>query len=172
MVVTTTNSAHKLKDTELEIKNKSPAFKLRLGQSPSVFITVQSWQHAQAQTPHKKGRHPAAEYAALQLSPGGHVLSSQDDMLLQKILQHCSSSCDCTWPPRTVQPLSGPSQHEDPPHTTPSHDHIFVVTKPVRPQPLYLFCYCRERLVHRQHRSLIWIQMFHNVLDQIHDTVE
>ena len=30
MVVTTTNSTHKLKDTELEIKNKSPVFKLRL----------------------------------------------------------------------------------------------------------------------------------------------
>ena len=30
MVVTTTNSTHKPKDTELEIKNKSPVFKLRL----------------------------------------------------------------------------------------------------------------------------------------------
>ena len=30
MVVTTTNSTHKPKETELEIKNKSPVFKLRL----------------------------------------------------------------------------------------------------------------------------------------------
>ena len=39
------------------------------------------------------------------------LMSSQDKMLSQNILQHCSSSCDRTWPPRTIQPLSGPSQH-------------------------------------------------------------
>ena len=47
---------------------------------------------------------------------------------------------------------------------------LFVFTKRVRPQPLYLFCNCGERLVHRQQRSLI--QTFHNSLDQIHDMVE
>ena len=108
-------------------------------------------------------------------------MSCPRKMLSQKILQHCSSSCDCTWPSRIIQPLSGPSQHEDPPHThththptplLPNHDHIFVVTKRVRPQPLYLFCYCGKRLVHRQHRCLTWIQIFHSFLDKIHDTAE
>ena len=61
------NAEHKPKDTELEIKNKSPVSKLRLFGLHPVFVTVRSWQQDQAQTAHKKGRHSAAEYAALHL---------------------------------------------------------------------------------------------------------
>ena len=67
MVVTTMNSTHKPKGTELEIKNNGPIFKLWLFSPHPVFATVRSRQHDQAQTAHKKGRHSAAEYAALQL---------------------------------------------------------------------------------------------------------
>ena len=56
-----------MKDTELEIKNNSPVFKLWLFSLHPVLVTVRSLQHDQAQTAHKEGRYSTAEYAVLQL---------------------------------------------------------------------------------------------------------
>ena len=171
MVVTTTNSTNKLKNTELEIKSRSPVFKLRLF---SLHLCLSLFG--------------ADSMIRLKLHIGkeGTLLQNMQRYSCNLVGMSCSRKIRCfhkrfcNTVPEAVIALghSKPFNHF-PGHinmkSTPSpqnHDHIFVVTKRVRPQPLYLFCYCGERLVHRQHRSLVWIQMFHSFLDQIHDMVE
>ena len=139
MVVTTVNSTHRPKDTELEIKNNSPVFKLWLFSLHLCLPLFGVDSMIRLKLYIRKEDTLLQNMQRCGCNLVGMSLSSQDEMLSQKILQHCSSSCDCTWTPRTIQPLSWPSQHEDPPTPTPcpsSHGHIFIVAKQVRPQPL------------------------------------
>ena len=119
MIVTTTNSTHKPKDTELEIKNKSPVFKLPLFSLLSVFVTVPSWQHYQAQTPHKK---EGTLLKNMQRCSCNLVGMSY----LRKI--RCFHKRFCNTVPAVVIALGHPEPfNHSPGHL--SHDHIFVVTK-------------------------------------------
>ena len=68
-----------------------------------VFITVRSWQHDQAQTAYNKGRQNMHLFSCNLFS-----ISCARKILSQKIMQHCFSSCEWTWPHRTVHPLSRP----------------------------------------------------------------
>ena len=148
MVVTTTNSTHKPKDTELEIKNNNPVFKLRLF---SLHLCLSLFG---ADSMIRLKLHIRKEDTLLQnmrrcsCNLVGMSCPHKISCFHKKILQHCSSSYDCTWPPRTIQPLSRPSQHEPLPSPTPqviityllllnesghSHCTYFVISESVGP---------------------------------------
>ena len=138
MVVTTTNSTHRPKDTELEIKNNSPVFKMWLFSLRLCLPLFGVDSMIRLKLYIRKEDTLLQNMQRCGCNLVGISLSSQDKMLSQKILQHCSSSCDCTWTPRTIQP-SGHLNMKTPPPPTPcpsNHGHIFVVAKQVRPQPL------------------------------------
>ena len=64
LVVTIMNSTHKLKDTELEIENNSPVFKLQFSLHP-VFVTRADCMIRLKL--HIRNKRKDAEYAAIQL---------------------------------------------------------------------------------------------------------
>ena len=66
MVVTTTNSTHKPKETELEIKNKSPVFKLRLF-NLHLCVSLFGADSMIRLKLHIRNKRNDAEYAAIQL---------------------------------------------------------------------------------------------------------
>ena len=142
MVVTTTNSTHKPKDTELEIKNKSPVFKLRLF---NLHLCLSLF------------RDDSMIRLKLHIRKEGTLLQNMQRCSCNLVGMSCPRKIRCfhkrfcNTVPAVVIALGHPEPFNhslghlnisSPP--PPNHDHVFVVTKRVRPQPLYLFCYCGE----------------------------
>ena len=159
------NSTHKPKGTELEIRTTAQY----LNCGCSVVILCLSLFVADSMIRLK-----------LHIRKEGTLLQNMQHFSCNLVGMSCPCKIRfCNTVPAVVSALGHPEPfNHSPGHLSmktlspPNHDPIFVVTKRVRPQLLYLTCYCGERLVHCQHRSLMWIQMFHSFLDQIHGMAE
>ena len=169
MVFTTTNSTHKPKDIELEIKNKSPVFKQQLF---SLYLCLSLFW--------------ADSMIRIQL----HI--QKKGTLLQN-MQRCSRNLvGMSWPRKircfhkrfcnNVLAIVIALGHPEP--FNHSLGHLNMKTPPLPPalHPImttYLLLlnesghsHCISFAIAEWCWSLIWIQMFHSFLNQIHDTAE